>query len=255
MVGKIFVDEGTLGPPVNAETAVADRVNRVVALQPSYLPWLGYFEQMARADQFVFLDNVQFTRRDWRNRNKIRTASGWSWLTVPVEQKNKYAQSLRETRIDNSVNWPRKHREAIRLNYSRAPFFEKYYPYFESVYARQWEFLVDLCYETTAHLQEVLGITTPTLKASDLKTEGTKADLVLDLCRRMKATHYLSGELARGYLSEEDFQREGIALEYQGYSHPEYSQRYAGFVPHLSVIDLLFNVGDESRDVLTAKQG
>lgn len=250
MVGKILVDEGTLGTEINKEAAVACPVNRVVVLQPSYLPWLGYFEQMARADQFVFLDNVQFTRRDWRNRNKIRTGEGWAWLTIPVEQKNRYTQSLKETRIDNSVNWNKKHREAIRLNYSRTPFFETYYPWFESVYGRQWVFLLDLCYETTEYLMKVLGITTPISKASDLAAMGGKADLILNLCREKKATHYLTGGLARDYLSAEDFRREGIELEYQEYDHPEYPQRYPGFVPNLSVIDLLFNVGDKSRDVL-----
>ena len=124
MVGKIFMDERALGTVIKKRNTEVYPVNRVVVLQPSYLPWIGYFEQIARADKFVFLDNVQFTRRDWRNRNKIRTNCGWSWLTVPIEQKNRYMQLLKETRIDNSIDWNKKHREAIRSNYSRAPFFE-----------------------------------------------------------------------------------------------------------------------------------
>ncbi len=250
MVGKILVDEGTLGTKISEGGPVVYSINRVVVLQPSYLPWIGYFEQIARADQFVFLDGVQFTRRDWRNRNKIRTRDGWTWLTVPVEQKNRYTQLLKETRIDNSINWNKKHCETIRLNYCRAPFFEKYYPYFESVYSKQWEFLLDLCYETTEYLMEVLNITTPTSKSSDLPVEGAKADLILNICQQLRATHYLTGGLARDYLSEDDFFQKGIDLEYQEYDHPQYSQRYPGFVPNLSLIDLLFNVGDKSRDVL-----
>jgi hypothetical protein len=249
-VEKIFMDERTLGTKISKGESVTYPVNRAVILQPSYLPWIGYFEQMVRADQYVFLDNVQFTRRDWRNRNKIRTNKGWAWLTVPVEQKNHYEQSLKETRIDNSVNWNKKHREAIRINYSRTPFFETYYPWLESVYDRQWEFLLDLCYETTEHIMDILDITTPTWKASELSAEGTKSDFILNLCREMKATHYLTGGRARDYLIEEDFNRARIELEYQEYDHPEYPQRYSGFESHLSVIDLLFNVGDKSRDVI-----
>lgn len=245
------MDEGTLGIKLSEGRSTVHPINRVVVLQPSYLPWIGYFEQMIRADQFVFLDDIQFTRRDWRNRNKIRTSGGWAWLTVPVEQKNRYTQLLKEARVDNSINWKKKHREAIRLNYSRAPFFETYYPYFESVYSKQWEFLIDLCYETTAYLMEALNITTPTSKSSDLSVQGRKADLILNICRKMGATHYLTGSLAHDYLSKEDFSREKIELEYQKYNHPEYPQRYPGFVPYLSLVDILFNVGDKSRDMLT----
>ena len=244
------MDEGALGIKKKKEDAEVFQVNRVVVLQPSYLPWIGYFEQIARADQFVFLDNVQFTRRDWRNRNKIRTSGGWAWLTVPVEQKNRYMQLLKETRIDNTTNWNNKHRESIRLNYSRAPFFDDYYPFFESVYSKKWEFLLDLCYETTEYLKGVLNITTPTSKSSDLPVKGVKADRILSICREMRATHYLTGSLANNYLPKDEFDREEIELEYQEYDHPEYPQRYPGFVPNLSLIDLLFNIGDKSRAVI-----
>ena len=244
------MDEGTLGKKKFKGGSLDCSKNRVVVLQPSYLPWIGYFEQMARADQFVFLDDVQFTRRDWRNRNKIRTKEGWAWLTVPIKQKNRYTQLLKETRIDNSTNWNKKHCETIRLNYSRAPFFEMYYPYFDSVYRKSWKFLLDLCYETTGCLKVFLNINTPTSKSSDLLVEGEKADLILNICQRLKASHYLTGSLARDYLSEKDFSQKGIDLEYQEYKHPKYTQRYSGFVPNLSLIDLLFNAGDKSLDVM-----
>jgi len=250
MVGKILVDERTLGTKISEGRSVACRINRLVVLQPSYLPWIGYFEQMARADQFVFLDNVQFTRRDWRNRNKIRTRDGWAWLTVPVMQKNRYTQILKETRIDNSTNWNKKHCQAIKLNYSRSPFFEMYYPYFDSIYRKRWEFLIDLCYDTIWYLREVLNINGPTFKSSDLPIEGKKAGLILNICREMRATHYFTGNLARNYLSGKDFRREEIELEYQEYDCSEYPQRYPGFVSNLSLIDLLFNIGDESRNFI-----
>jgi hypothetical protein len=249
-VGKIFVDERVMGTEISKGALVTSPVNRLVVLQPSYLPWIGYFEQMERADQFIFLDDVQYTRRDWRNRNKIRTNEGWAWLTVPVQQKNHYTQLLKETRIDNSTNWNKKHCSAIRFNYSKAPFFESYYPYFDSIYQKQWEFLVDLCYEIIGYLKEALNINTQTFRSSDFLVEGSKSNRILSLCQKMRATHYLTGNLAHNYLSGVNFSKKGVELEYQEYDHPSYSQQYSGFVPNMSLIDLLFNAGDKSLDVL-----
>ncbi|MEC7640649.1 MAG: WbqC family protein [Nitrospinota bacterium] len=225
---------------------------KIVILQPSYLPWLGYFDQMARCDQFVFLDDVQFTRRDWRNRNKIRTVNDWAWLTVPILQKNKFDQTLAQAKIDNSISWRDKHREAIRHNYVKTPFFDLYFPYFESILNKEWRFLVDLCLETTLHLKGILKITTPTLRSSEAGVEGKRADKILKLCKKLGASYYLSGDSAEDYLAPvvEDFLRNGIQLEYHNYEHPCYSQRFPGFLPYLSVIDLLFNHGDQSLGIL-----
>ena len=223
---------------------------RVTILQPSYLPWLGFFEQMTRSDKFVLLDDVQYTRRDWRNRNKVRVSEGWAWLTVPVQQKSRFAQSLLETRIDNSLSWRRKHLETLRQHYGKAPFFEKYFSRCQQIYQKDWEFLFDLCLETIQFLKEEIGIETPLLRSSELKTSGTKAERLISICRGLGATHYLSGESASDYISEEGFSSQGIALEYQNYEHPVYPQKYPGFVPHLSAIDLLFNCGEQSLGIL-----
>jgi hypothetical protein len=125
-----------------------------------------------------------------------------------------------------------------------------YYPYFESIYRKQWEFLLDLCYETTGYLKDALNISVSTFKSSDLPVKGAKADLILNLCQEVDATHYLTGAKACDYLSRENFSQRGIDLEYQKYDQPKYSQQYPGFVPNLSLIDLLFNIGDKSRDLL-----
>ena len=223
---------------------------RVVILQPSYLPWLGYFDQMAAADRFVYLDDVQFTRRDWRNRNKIRTKEGWAWLTVPVLNKGRFDQSLKETRIDNSSQWRRKHREAIRSNYGRTPFFDKYFPCFEPIYNKEWDFLVDLCYETIFQIKEQLEIGTPIQNSSEFKAEGSGCGRIFSLCRQLHATHYLSGDAGEKYLSPEEFQKRGLALEFHDYQHPEYDQVFPGFIPYLSAMDLLFNCGENSLDIL-----
>ncbi len=223
---------------------------RVTILQPSYLPWLGFFEQMYRSDQFVLYDDVQFTRRDWRNRNRIRVLEGSVWLTVPVIQKNKFEQSLLETKIDNSTSWKRKHLETIRCHYSKTPFFDLYFPWCEKVFNSEWDFLLDLSMETIQYLKEQLKINTPLLRSSELDESGNKNDRLISICKQLGATQYLSGESAKNYISEKDFSDQGIELEYQKYQHPEYPQRYEGFVPFLSTIDLLFNCGDKSMEFL-----
>ena len=223
---------------------------RVTILQPSYLPWLGFFEQMSRSDKFVLLDDVQYTRRDWRNRNRIRVRENWIWLTVPVQQKSRFSQSLLETRIDNSVSWRRKHLETLRQHYCKAPFFEKYFPRCQQIYEKDWEFLFDLCLETINLIKEEMGIETPLLRSSEMKLSGEKTERLVSICRELGATHYLSGESGSDYISQEDFSNQGIELEYQNYEHPVYPQRYPGFVPHLSTIDLLFNCGEQSLSIL-----
>ena len=223
---------------------------RVTILQPSYLPWLGFFEQMSRSDKFVLLDDVQYTRRDWRNRNRIRVRENWIWLTVPVQQKSRFSQSLLETRIDNSVSWRRKHLETLRQHYCKAPFFEKYFPRCQQVYEQEWTFLFDLCLETIHLIKEEMSIETPFLRSSEMKPSGEKTQRLVSICLELGATHYLSGESGSNYISEEDFSSQGIGLEYQNYDHPVYPQRYPGFVPHLSAIDLLFNCGEQSLGIL-----
>ena len=223
---------------------------RVAILQPSYLPWLGFFEQMHRSDQFILYDDVQFTRRDWRNRNRVRVLEGSAWLTVPVIQKNKYDQSLLETKIDNSTSWKRKHLETIRCHYSKTPFFDMYFPWCEKVFNSDWNFLLDLSLETIQYLKGELKINTTLLRSSELDESGSKTERLISICKQLGATQYLSGDSARNYISEKDFSDQGIELEYQEYQHPEYPQRYEGFVPFLSTIDLLFNCGDKSMEFL-----
>ncbi|MBC8287086.1 MAG: WbqC family protein [Nitrospinae bacterium] len=225
-------------------------VMRVTILQPSYLPWLGFFEQMSRSDKFVLLDDVQYTRRDWRNRNRVRVNEGWAWLTVPVLQKSKFSQSLLETHIDNSVPWRKKHLETLRQHYSKSPFFEQYFSRCQKIYEKEWTFLFDLCLETIILLKEELGVETPLLRSSQMEISGQKTERLLSICRELGATHYLSGEAASDYILEANFSSQGIELEYQKYDHPVYPQRYPGFVPQLSAIDLLFNCGEQSLSIL-----
>lgn len=225
---------------------------QIAILQPSYLPWLGYFDQMARADVFVYLDDVQYTRRDWRNRNRIRTANGWMWLTVPVLSRGRFEQSIKDTRIDPSPVWKSKHLAALRHNYARAPFFDHYFNELSAVYGREHAFLAELCYDLNDYLLRALGIEVELRRASEIRVEGKKAERILSLCQAMGADQYLTGDLARDYLDAGAFERAGIELAYQNYVHPEYRQQYSGFVSHLSVLDLLFNVGPRSLEILSS---
>ncbi len=224
---------------------------QIAILQPSFIPWLGYFDQIARTDAFVFLDDVQYTRRDWRNRNRIRTASGWMWLTVPVQTRGKFDQSLLETQIDHSTDWRAKHLQTLRHNYTRAPYFEEVFPQLENVYARELALLVDFCLEMLATINQILGLQTKIYRSSELNIEGQKADKILSLCQALNADEYLTGDLARDYLPVDEFEERNIKLTYQNYVHPEYHQLHAEFFSHLSVIDLLFNEGPRSLKILT----
>ena len=219
--------------------------------QPAYLPWLGYFHRIATSDVHVMLDHVQFEKNSFTNRNKVRTADGWCWLTVPVKTKGRFGDlAIRTVEIDNSTDWRARHWKTIRQSYRRAPHFEEHAPFFEQVYRREWTLLADLLRETTGYLLRALGITTRLLVSSDMSPQGAKDELVLDLCRKASADLYLSGALGRDYLRKELFEGAGIKVLFQDYRHPMYPQQYGEFIPHLSVVDLLFHCGGQSLDIL-----
>lgn len=226
---------------------------QIAVLQPSFIPWLGYFDQIARTDAFVFLDDVQYTRRDWRNRNRIRTPSGWMWLTVPVQTRGKFDQSLLETRIDHSTDWRTKHLQALRHNYARAPYFDLVFPELENTYKKDSAMLVDFCLEMLAVINKMLGLQPVTHRSSELNIEGQKADKILSICKALNADEYLTGDLARDYLDASEFGSQNISLKYQNYVHPEYRQHHPEFYSHLSVVDLLFNEGPDSLKILTSQ--
>ena len=224
--------------------------------QPAYLPWLGYFHRIAASDAHVVLDHVQLEKNSVTNRNKVRTAEGWCWLTVPLKTKGRFGNlAIRSVEIDNSTDWRARHWKTLRQTYGHAPYFADHAAYFEGVYARDWALLADLLRDMTAYLLRALGITTPLLFSSDMSPRGAKDEVVLDLCGKAHADLYLSGALGRNYLREELFERAGIAVAYQQYRHPEYPQGTArGFVPAMAVVDLLFQCGPRSLEVLMRDQ-
>ena len=226
----------------------------ITAHQPVYLPWLGLFHKIASADTFVSFDDVQYLPRDWNNRNKIRTASGAIWLTVPVLTKGHREKPIREIEINNRDPWRRKHWNSISMNYSKAAFFAQYEELVRSVYQREWQWLWELNEHMLRWFLVALGIHVRFLRASELGLEGTKSDLVLDMCRKLGAKTYIFGALGQDYARVEDFQQAGVEVVFQDYRHPEYPQLHGGFASHLSIIDLLFNCGPKSLEILMKDQ-
>ena len=222
----------------------------LTAHQPVYLPWLGLFHKIALADKFVSFNQVQYLPKDWNNRNKIRTPNGSIWLTVPVLSSNYREKKLVEIEIDNSQPWQRKHWQSIFINYKKAPFFSQYSDFFESVYQKEWTHLCQLNDYMLCWFLKELGINTEFLDAGDFNFQGKKNDLVLDMCLEMKADVYIFGSLGKDYAEVESFEEKGIQLAFQDYQHPEYQQLNRTFEPYMSIIDLLFNHGSSSLDVL-----
>jgi len=222
----------------------------VVILQPGYLPWLGFFDQMRRADVFVYYDDVQYDTHGWRNRNRIKTQQGPIWLTVPVRHSGLSKPRILDVEIDSRTKWAKKHVASIRQAYAAAPFLKSYMPALEELLMRPWERLVDLDIAAATLIADWLGIRPRVERASSLGIEGGQSERLLNICRRFKATDYLSGSAARDYLDVELFNQNGIQVQWQDYAHPEYPQLHGGFEPYMSALDVILNCGDRSRGVL-----
>ena len=222
----------------------------LTAHQPVYLPWLGLFHKIALADAFCYFDNVQYQIKDFNGRNKIKTAQGPIWLTVPVKAKGYRDKKIQEIEIDNSQNWQEKHFKSIYLSYKKAPFFGNYADFFEDVYKKDWEYLTDLNECMLKWFLEELDIKVEYSKASEQNFEGYKSDLVLNMCKKFKADLYIFGSLGKDYANEENFLKQGVKIYFQDYKHPVYPQLHGKFEPYMSIIDLLFNCGPESKNVL-----
>ncbi|HRX86544.1 MAG TPA: WbqC family protein [Phycisphaerae bacterium] len=222
--------------------------------QPAYLPWLGYFERIARSDVHVVLDHVQFEKNSFVNRNRVRTAEGACWLTVPVRTSGRFgALPIRELEIDGGSGWQKKHWRTIAQAYARAPYFAEHAAFFEGVFAQPWTHLAPLCEEIARYLLDAFGISTPRVFSSALPVAGAKDELVLNICRHLGAGTYLSGALGRDYLRVEAFADAGIDVVFQDYEHPVYPQGRGWFEPNLAAVDLLFHCGPASRDILMGR--
>jgi len=226
----------------------------IAAHQPQYLPWLGYFDKIAKSDAFVILDRVQYKEREFQNRNRIRTKDGLLWLTVPVISTGCGRQPIGDVMIDNSSGWGRRHLLSLKAAYGSAPFFKDHLPFFEELYGREWKKLSVLNFHIIEYILKVLGIARPVHFESALGIAGTKTDRLTEICKKLGADTYLSGAGGACYLEEEKFPAGGIRLAYQEFTHPVYRQQHmAGkddFISCLSIVDLICNEGEhlvESR--------
>lgn len=223
---------------------------KCVILQPSYIPWRGYFHQIAMADVFVFYDDVKYDKNGWRNRNRIKTPSGTRWITIPVLTAGLESRQtpIREMCIDWSRNWNKVHWNTLTTYYARAPHFDRYAPLLEPFYAQRPVYLADFTIELTIFLARQIGIRhTQFVRSSTLPgIGGQKTARLIQLLTRLEADHYISGPSARDYLDEECFERSGIRLEYMRYDYPEYEQLYPPYDPQVSILDLLFMTGPQA---------
>ena len=217
---------------------------KVAIVQSNYIPWKGYFDLIDSVDEFILLDEVQFTRRDWRNRNRIKTKDGLQWLTIPVESKSGVLQKISETRVANH-EWAAKHLGRIRHSYARAEHFRECDNFLEVLYGNCKSLnLSDINARFIRALCSILNIDTKITPSSEYRISSGKTERLVELCKQAGAETYFSGPAARSYLDERLFERERISVvwfEYTGY--PEYPQLYPPFEHAVSVIDLLFNVG------------
>lgn len=220
---------------------------RVAIVQSCYIPWKGYFDLIASADEFIIFDDVQYTRRDWRNRNQIKTPQGLLWLTVPVKVKGKYIQSIRETEIDGS-DWKDKHWKTLCQNYKQAPFFKEITALLEPFYTKEHTHISELNQQLTQAICDFLNIKTKLSRSWDYEVVAGKTERLLELCRQASATEYISGPSAKNYIDPTLFENAGIKLTWFNYDgYLEYTQLWGEFRHEVSIVDLLFNCGAEAK--------
>jgi hypothetical protein len=223
------------------------KAKKVAILQSNYIPWKGYFDMIAAVDEFILYDDMQYTRRDWRNRNQIKTPQGVQWITVPVKVKGKYDQTIRETEIDGT-DWAEIHWKSISQNYRKTPHFEEVAALFEPLYRqRQYTHLSVLNRVLIEAVCAYLGITTRISNSWDYPLIEGKTERLVDLCVQAGGTEYISGPAARDYIDEGIFAGRGIKLSWFGYTgYPEYPQLWGDFTHGVTILDLLFNCGKEA---------
>ena len=225
---------------------------KVAIVQSNYIPWKGYFDMINMVDEFILYDDCQFTKRDWRNRNKIKTPNGSQWLTIPVDVKGKYQQKIKDT-VVSDPEWPKKHWTGITHNYCKASFFDDFKDQFEELYLGcEEKYLSDINYRFITAINQILGISTKISWSMDydMSVMGNTEKLI-HLGKQVGANTYLSGPAAREYMDVKLFEDEGITVEWMDYNrYPEYNQLYSPFEQKVSIIDLIFNAGENAKNYM-----
>lgn len=232
-------------------------MKKIAILQSNYIPWKGYFDIINMVDEFILYDDMQYTRRDWRNRNKIKTPSGLQWLTIPVDTKGKYYQKIRETQVKDH-DWCDAHWRALSLNYARAPYFSQYAEQIHELYeqCREETYLSRINYRFLTSICRILGIDTEITWSSDYELADGKTERLVGLVKSAGGTEYLSGPAAKDYIVDECFEEAGVRLTYMDYSgYPEYPQLFGDFEHGVSILDLIFNTGEAAPDYMKSFRG
>ncbi|MBV0914154.1 WbqC family protein [Anianabacter salinae] len=216
---------------------------RVSIHQPAYLPWLGYFDRIARSDVFVFLDTVQFEKNSFTNRNRIKTPNGPLMLTLPVKQRGHMSSTLQQLEIDSRQPWRRKHLASIEANYRKSPRFAAHWPRLQALYPEDALNFSDFCFDQLCFWCAELGITTELKRATDLGVTGEKSELVENICKSLGATCYISGPFGRDYLNIDKFDHQNIKVEIQNFAHPVYPQLHGDFAAAMGIVDYWLNDG------------
>lgn len=221
---------------------------KVAIVQSNYIPWRGYFDLISSVDEFILYDDMQYTKRDWRNRNKIKTSDGLKWLTIPIINKGKYTQKISETKIDGTY-WMEKHWKSIVANYKNAAYFSDGCKIFEELYHKKsFEFLSEVNMAFIEVINKFFNIKTNITWSANYKLEGDRNYKLASIAKQAGATHYISGPSARGYLDLNTFNELGLAIEWFDYSnYPEYKQLWGAFEGQVSIIDLIMNTGKASK--------
>lgn len=231
-------------------TAMATAM-RLGIIQSSYVPWRGYFDFIDDVDLFLFFDDTDYTPRSWRNRNRIKTANGAIWLSVPVLHTR--GVLIEKAEIDYTNRWVDKHILSLSQAYAKAPHFADYSPALFAALSAGHRTISELNVAVTRIIMQMLAIHTPTRMASDLSAQGSKDERLVDLARKAGASVYLSGPSAKGYIRPQLFADAKIDLEYKTYDYPEYPQLHGPFEPQVTVLDLIFNCGPRSREFLKSR--
>jgi len=240
-------------PPGKLQLSKSESIDcrKVAVLQSNYIPWKGYFDLINMVDEFILYDDVQYTRRDWRNRNLIKTPRGTEWLSIPVEVKGKYSQSIKDTKICDK-NWGKKHYASLVHNYSKSRFFKEYKDFLEYHYLECSDsYLSEINFRFITATCELLGITTKITWSGEYRSVTGKNENLVELCKQAGADIYLSGPSARNYLSEQVFNNRGISVEWMDYTgYREHQQLYPPFVHTVAILDLILNEGNNSATFL-----
>jgi hypothetical protein len=228
---------------------------KVAILQSNYIPWKGYFDLINMVDEFILFDDMQYTRRDWRNRNQIKTPQGVRWLTIPVEVKGKYFQKINETCASDS-KWAREHWKTLTHIYAQAPYFDVHRDQFESLYLNLDTLLLSqINIQFIKAICGILGISTHLSWSNDYQLIDGKTERLVDLCKQAGGTHYISGPSARDYIDAAQFEQAGISLSYMDYSgYPEYPQHYPPFEHRITILDLIFHMGHDAPRYMKSLQ-